>query len=384
MALTRQQQGIMHTSSSPNWMRLLRILAVLGLLNSLWSGQAVAQQVDSARDLATKGLRFSHNDWEVACDNTRTCRAAGYQGSETDPPVSLLLIREAGVGTRVRAHLTLGDIEVDDSGPLAKAEQLMTLRLRVNGKALGALTWRQADEVYELSQAQVRAVLQALPQPRARIEVHAGHDVWRVSDRGAYAVLLKMDEAQGRIGTPGALVRRGQLDGSRVSPALPMPVVKAARVPTPPAGQPSARLPGLSPAEQAALQQELLADTPSELMDADEEPAFSFYPLGSDWWLASTLCWSAAYNRGDCMWVIRQAPPHRPELVTDMASDYDNGVITASHKGRGIGDCWGHEAWTWDGRAFVHTSAFDTGMCKLVRAGGTWNLPTRVTRVVQP
>jgi hypothetical protein len=374
----------MHTSSILSRAHLLCAVVFLGLLICLGSPQAIAQQAGSARDPATKGLRFSHNDWEVACDNTRTCRAAGYQGGETDPPVSLLLIREAGAGTPVRAQLTLGDIEVDHAGPLAQAGQPIPLRLRVNGQALGALTWRQADEVYELSQAQVRAVLQALPQPRARIEVHAGDDVWRVSDRGAHAVLLKMDEAQGRIGTPGALVRRGQLDESRVRPPLPMPVVKAARVPTPPAGQPSARLPGLSPAEQAALQQDLLAETPSELTGSDEEPAFSFYPLGGDWWLASTLCWSAAYNRGDCMWVIRQAPPHRPELVTDMASDYDNGVITASHKGRGLGDCWSHEAWTWDGRAFVHTSAFDTGMCKLVRAGGTWNLPTLVTRVVQP
>jgi len=71
-------------------------------------------------------------------------------------------------------------------------------------------------------------------------------------------------------------------------------------------------------------------------------------------------------------------------LITDLASDYQDGVITASHKGRGIGDCWGHEEWTWDGRTFVHTRSATTGLCKLVTAGGAWDLPTLVARVVRP
>ncbi len=30
-----------------------------------------------------RGLAFTHHDWELACDNTRTCRAAGYQPLST-------------------------------------------------------------------------------------------------------------------------------------------------------------------------------------------------------------------------------------------------------------------------------------------------------------
>ncbi|MBB3778970.1 invasion protein IalB [Xanthomonas arboricola] len=28
---------------------------------------------------APAGIAFDHQDWTIACDNTRTCRAAGYQ-----------------------------------------------------------------------------------------------------------------------------------------------------------------------------------------------------------------------------------------------------------------------------------------------------------------
>lgn len=44
-----------------------------------------------------KGLRFDHHDWMLACDNTRTCRAAGYQDDVGgNLPVSVLLTRKGG------------------------------------------------------------------------------------------------------------------------------------------------------------------------------------------------------------------------------------------------------------------------------------------------
>ena len=30
------------------------------------------------------GFHFSHKDWEVACDNTGTCRAAGYHEERSE------------------------------------------------------------------------------------------------------------------------------------------------------------------------------------------------------------------------------------------------------------------------------------------------------------
>lgn len=44
-----------------------------------------------------KSLYFQHHDWVVACDNTLTCRAAGY-AADDDSTLSVLLTRKGGPG----------------------------------------------------------------------------------------------------------------------------------------------------------------------------------------------------------------------------------------------------------------------------------------------
>jgi hypothetical protein len=41
-------------------------------------------------------LGFFHKDWEIAFDNTLTCRAAGYQDDEAEAGISVLRTRLAG------------------------------------------------------------------------------------------------------------------------------------------------------------------------------------------------------------------------------------------------------------------------------------------------
>ena len=334
-----------------------------------------------------EGLHFQHHDWVVACDNTRTCRVAGYQPEPDELSISLLLTREAGPNQPVQARLTLGDYGSEAESASAPSLAQRKFNLRVNGKAMGALPWLAQHRSFGLTAAQLQAVLKALPRAEALIEFTHGPNVWRLSDQGAAAVLLKMDEAQGRIGTPGALVRRGSRPESQALPALPMPVVKAAPVPELPKGRAAEQALGLSPQAMAALRQELTDNAGDnqdpDLQDGPDNP-LTFAPLGHGKWLVSRLCWRAAYNEGYCMWVMNERPPHQLQLVTESASDHTQGVIMSSQKGRGLGDCWGNEEWTWDGRAFVHTAARTTGLCRLVTPGGAWDLPTRVTRVIRP
>lgn len=65
----------------------------LALITLLSAGTAAATDTGTA----VEGLSFQHDDWEVACDNTRTCRAAGYQSDDGGEalPVSVLLTRAA-------------------------------------------------------------------------------------------------------------------------------------------------------------------------------------------------------------------------------------------------------------------------------------------------
>lgn len=51
-----------------------------------------------------------------------------------------------------------------------------------------------------------------------------------MSLNGASAALLRMDDIQGRKGTAGALVRKGRKSESSVLRALPVPVLRAAKL----------------------------------------------------------------------------------------------------------------------------------------------------------
>ncbi|MFM5113577.1 DUF1176 domain-containing protein [Aeromonas hydrophila] len=61
----------------------------------------------SALGSSIEGLSFQHKDWELACDNTRTCRAAGY--SAESGGLSVLLTREAGAKGTLHAELAITD-----------------------------------------------------------------------------------------------------------------------------------------------------------------------------------------------------------------------------------------------------------------------------------
>ena len=327
-----------------------------------------AQAAQSARTL-------EHKDWEVACDNTLTCRIAGY-GKEEDPSGSILLTRDAGPGTEPTGEVTLGDTE-DDSEPAEK------LTLWIDGKPAGDLL--AADDNWQMSASQTSAVIKAV-KGSGKVEFKGGSKPFMLSNEGAYAVLLKADDVQGRIGTSGALTKKGNKPESSVAKAVPAPVIQAAKTLS---GEP--RL--LTDPEIAALKTRLLSTvnrndedtcdslfTSAENIDPETDGP-TLTPLDDSHALLSALCWRAAYNEGYGYWVIDNQLKGQPVLVTVSGSDYDKGEITSVQKGRGIGDCMSQESWVWDGQAFRKSYDGGTGMCRYIHAGGTWDLPTFVTDV---
>ncbi len=315
------------------------------------------------------GVDFSHDDWTIACDNTRTCRAAGYQPDEGDHlPVSVLLTRKAGAGQAVTAELMLGQYD--------EIKLPASLKLQIDQRDLGKLELDGKSGTAVLSSPQVTALLAALTRSSKIVAIGNDGRRWQLSDRGAAATLLKMDEFQGRLGTRGALVRKGDRDEASVLPALPVPQVREAKLAAAQAGD--ARL-GSLPALYQALRATLPADEECKGLDAAEP--LTVTRLSSDKLLVSTDCWMGAYNIGTGFWVVNARAPFAPTLVTTHASDLDGSTILESQKGRGLGDCYSQAAWTWDGRRFVRTSKSSSGLCRLVAAGGAWELPTLVTEV---
>lgn len=327
------------------------------------------------------GLSFSHRDWELACDNTRTCRAAGYQGDEDEHPVSVLLTRAAGPGQAVTGEIMIGNY--DNAELLGNLPAVFELTMRIDDRAVGRIAVSRNSLVAKLSARQVEALLAALSRS-SHIEWVAGGTRWHLSDQGAAAVLLKMDDFQGRVGTPGALIRKGTLGENVVLPPLPVPVVIAAR-PAAPRPTDTRFLAENLQALRQALAATIRDDDCVELQQgANSNVELSINRLTDTKMLVSTQCWLAAYNFGYGYWVVDDTPPYHPVLVTTSGSDYGDGIISASQKGRGLGDCWSSEDWTWDGGRFVHTRSASSGMCKLLAPGGAWSLPTIVTDVRHP
>ena len=324
------------------------------------------------------GLSFAHQDWELACDNTRTCRAAGYQADDDMAhTLAVLLTRKAGARQPVSAEVMLGDIS-DDAG---KAN-IRSVDMLVNGKNLGKVMLGKDDLSGNLSAEQVAALL-AIVKQKATIAFVAKQNTWQLSDAGMTAVLLKMDEFQGRLNTTGALIKKGGLNEGKVLPALAKPLIKAVK--------PLDSKVSFSPPALKQLEKSLLTtlnkdddDCPmlSEPTDEYTQPT-EVIRLNDQKLLVSAQCWRGAYNTGIGYWVINSKAPYNPVLVTTGASDYSKGVISAAQKGRGIGDCWSSDSWVWNGNQFIHSESLTTGMCKGVAAGGAWSLPTVVSDVQQ-
>ena len=318
------------------------------------------------------GQSFEHKDWQLACDNTRTCRAAGYQADAEDAaPVSVLFTRAAGPGTKVEGELQLGTMSDDSPHP-------GTVRVAVGGKAVGAVTL-DGDNHGTLPPAVTEALLKALAGTAA-VTFSGGGTTWRLSGEGAAAVLLKMDDLQGRVGTPSALVRKGAAPETSVKPPLPLPVVRAVRIPKAPRPGDDALAARIVATLHDVADCDLLGDRAAH-RDAGDAPAL--WHLDATRVLVTAPCWRAAYNTGDGYWVANAKPPYDPVLVTASGTDFDEAAgISSQQKGRGIADCLGDETWTWDGRSFVHTSEATSGLCRGVAPGGAWNLPTLVTQVI--
>ena len=308
------------------------------------------------------GTSFSYKDWELACDNTRTCRAAGYQSEAgTSEPASILLTRQAGPAAPVEVDLQVGG-EKEVRGPL----RLKAGTVDVQGLGTG---------IARLSQAQSRSLLPELMRADQAVVTSANGGRWVISLLGLNAVLLKMDEAQGRLDTPGAMVKRGGKPESSVLPLVPMPLVRAVRPRAPRPGDEAlaARIfPGLN------LREAKESCNQAERIDAK---AVSIDRLTENKVLVSLECGVGAYNDQSFLWIADDKPPYAPRAIKSTGGfDAKDGSLTSVQKGRGIADCVWVEESHFDGQGFVRTREAGDSMCRGF-AGGAWNLPRFITRV---
>ena len=112
---------------------------------SILLGPCAAVLLSSAPATAATfpGTSFTHHDWELACDNTGTCRAAGYSVDGAELPISLLLTRKAGANQPVTGEVMLG--EYGDNPVLDALPGALRLTLQIGRHVARGGQPQQAD-----------------------------------------------------------------------------------------------------------------------------------------------------------------------------------------------------------------------------------------------
>ena len=326
---------------------------------------------------------FQHQDWEVACSNTGTCRAAGYNSDDDyQSPASILLTRQAGPQQAIIAEVALSRLE-DEENPVKNTTDI---QFYLNGVSHGKVKIGQRDLplMARLNSAQTQALIKFANQ-NVKIEFKSKDHQWQVSDKGMTSVLLKMDDLQKRIGTTGALTKKGNKSEKDVLQAQSMRTVKAIKTATKPSKV-------VRQTDQAfsALQRRLLSHTTADtecmsakdINDNFKDENIEIYSLNQQKVVATTLCWQGAYNRGYGFWLMDKDLKSNIEMITDAGSEFTAGIIDSAQKGRGIGDCWSVAQWVWNGQRFIQSIDRTTGMCKGFM-GGIWDLDLIESKVLK-
>lgn len=371
-------------NDNPNFKSINKIKKLIPKNKTLLSiFAAMSAALISPMSVAAAPVEFTHHDWQVACDNTRTCRLAGYQTeNNSDFPVSVLLIRRAGANASVDGKVKIGGGKDNSSKALMQLGNRHRISLFINDTDLGETKpLSEAAGDAELTESQVTALLDALTKS-SKIELVLRHSRWQLSDKGATSVMLKADEAQGRIGTPSAFVNSSSASKSNNSVLAPgtAPPLRLV-MPNPTATSSSNKKFSMRSSQLSALMQSTMKDASNDCPNLSDKSPWRVSRLNSTQLLAQHSCWTGAYNTGTGVWVMNDSQPYQPTLVTTSATDYNNGKISLVQKGRSIGDCLHKIDWIWTGNRFVKSHETTTGLCRMIEVGGAWQMPTYVTKV---
>ena len=328
----------------------------------------------AAMATSIKGIG-NYQDWDLVCDNTGTCRMAGYQDESSDP-VSILFTRAAGENAAVEGKFTIlpfGEADRD-------VQVGQDIEIWLNGKSLGKVKHISDDAPDKLTEEQTKALLSGLKK-ESEIRLTYGKTTLKVSDKGAAAAMLKMDEFQQRLNTPSALIRQGQekhaVLAPKVEPQIDAVSVKNRKTIELKLGE-----------KQYDNVLALLRKAHDGCVDEDlESQDITIYPLTHNKVLAEALCFKGAYQGTNYYAVLDDKLSKVEQVLAEQYNEagYDEkqgyAFVRGSYKGRALGDCLAGQDAVWNGKIFIRTSEWTTGSCKGL-PGGTWQLPIFVSHVI--
>lgn len=317
-----------------------------------------------AQNSMAEGVSFSHKDWELVCDNTRTCRAAN-QGGNSSIRMAMLLARKAGQHTPVIMEFEAFQLEEGD-------DYLKTLN-KIETQ-VGGISILDFDS-YVAKKENLKNLLRVMPDSEEML-FSAGDRHWTFSLAGLKAVLLKMDEVQGRVRTPGALIAKGTKPEKQVLPPVPIKTLVVPRIP-PTTKQDRKLLDAVTGFLYSKCEGEGAACKDSRRIER----------LSKDKLLVSQWDGLQGYaTMGISVFVINDAPPYNPVRAVDgekIISCEDNEEARVLKKGiikscGYSGGCWDTISWAWTGSVFE--KADETTGC--VPGGAAWELPRVISKVL--
>ena len=321
-----------------------------------------------------KGFEKTYQDWDLICDNLGTCRMAGYQ-EEGDDPVSILFTRAAGENAAVEGKLTIlpfGEADRD-------VQVGQDIEIWLNGKSLGTVKHISDENPDKLTEAQTKALLSGLKK-ESEIRLTYGKTTLKVSDKGAAAAMLKMDEFQQRLNTPSALIRQGQEKHAVLAPQ-PAPKIEVVSV----NNRKTTEL------KRGEKQYDNVLALLRKANSCDDEDITSqditLYPLTQNKVLAEALCVRGAYQSTNYYAVLDDKLSKVEQVLEDQYNFayYDEKlnalIVEGSYKSSGLAESWyGYEA-AWNGKTFITTAEHTSGSSKGFIGGAWGGLPTFVSEL---
>jgi hypothetical protein len=308
----------------------------------------------------------SVKDWTAVCSNLGACVAFGFSAEGTDAVSFIKIDREAGGAAP--PHVTLAY----DTGDEQPAQ---TWTVSIDGRPLAGLgpvraSGGEGGARASVAGAPAGALIAAMRNGRS-LELNQGGKVLSaISLAGSAAILLWVDDQQGRLDSVTALTRRGPKPGSAVPPPVAPPLVPVA----PPVVQ--GGLPQRAP-------RRLIAGVADCDLGGISDPDDIVARLAPGVALWGPQCQMAAYNEVSIFYIGDEEAQHLRRIVLpeapgsgqasddeliNAAFDPKTQTLSSFSKGRGLGDCGSSTDWVWDGRAFELLSERVMPECRGVTA----------------
>lgn len=301
-------------------------------------------------------------DWLGVCANTGACSAFGFSPEEDENGGYLIIQRDGGPSAPPHISIVF---DPGDKQPTAD----WTLKLDghpIAGAGPAHAEGSDAGARAELTGHAASAVIGALRNGQSLQVLAGGKQQVAISLAGSAAILLWVDDQQGRLETVTALARPGPKPASSVPPPTPVPLIRAA-----------------APVDQTGVLEHAPKGMTKGIEDCDLDPSITpddtIARLAPGVMLWGPQCGMGAYNEVSVFFIgdehgrnlKRVKFPEPPgadqasdDLLINVSFDPKSQTLASFSKGRGIGDCGQVTDWAWSGKAFVVISEDTMPACR--------------------